>query len=52
MIFNFCITQGVVFAVLSWKRKALTHIKVWPVRSRLMRGLVCLLSLNKNLVKW
>lgn len=52
MIFNFCITQGTVFAVLSRRRKALTRVKVWPVRSRLIRSFVCLLSLNKNLVKW
>ena len=52
MTFNFCITQGAVFAVLSWKGRTATRVKVWPVRSRFMRNIVCLLSLNKNLVKW
>lgn len=49
---NFCITQGAVFRVHSRTTEDCTKVKVRPVRSRFMRGIVYLLSVNKNLVKW
>lgn len=39
-MFNFCVTKGSAFAVLSWRGRDCTRVKVWPVRSRLLRNIV------------
>lgn len=45
---DFCTTKGAMFAVLSMKRSDCTKVKFIPVRSRLIRGIVRLFLLKRN----
>ena len=40
MRLNLCVTRNVMFMVCSWTGKAYTRVKAWPVRSKLLRGLM------------
>lgn len=46
MKLNFCVTQNIMFLICSWRTKACTRVKAWPVRSKVARGLVSMFSLK------
>ena len=46
MKLNFCVTQNIMFLVCSWRTKEYTRVKAWPVRSKILRGLVYMFSLK------
>lgn len=46
---DFCTTQGAMFAVLSRKGSGCTKVRFIPVRSMLIRGIVRLFLVKRNL---